>query len=723
MVPEAGSDLTRSDHLGSIAGSDPTRSGPSAFYSVPVWVWLAAIVVVSAAFRTALGRGIVAPFIMVDEVIWSEVARGLADAGEPLLRGEPDPGYSVVYPLLLSPVYAIFDSLPDAYAGVKAVNAVVMSLAAVPTFFLARRVVKDGLALFAALLAVALPSLAYTGTVMTENLFYPLFLVVALVLVLVLERPIAGRVVLLFALLALAFATRVQAVALLPAVLLAPLLLAIFERRGVRSTVARFRWLYGVAAGLSVATLAAQLVGGRSAQDLLGAYSPVDEAGYAVGEALRYLWWHVAELSLYVLVIPLAATIVLVGRARSLDGRLQSFLAATVSMTVCLIPVVAAFASRFSDRIEERNLFYMAPLFCIALLAWVERGAPRPRILAGAAAIVSALLVVAIPLDRFLTTSAITDTLMLLPLWSLQDRIGEDWITPASVALGGALAAAFLFVPRRFAIALPLLVLGLWVLAIRPIWWGTHGFERFSRGALFQGIRTAERDWVDRALPRAGQAAFLWTGRTDRLTVNETEFFNRRVGPVYYVTYPTPGGLPETRVRIDQRTGRVTLPDGSPVRDGFLLADSSFEPDGTPLASDTGWGVTLWRVNPPLVSAARIDGLYPNDTWSRKTVSYLRRRCAPGRLSVSLSSDPSLFSKPQTIVARSNGVVIGRVRVRPEGRAVLSVPVVPLPGTSDCRVVYTVTPTAVPAEVIGGDNTDPRELGAHFNRFVYRPSP
>ena len=695
----------------------------SAFRRIPAWAWLVAIVVGSAIFRAVLGRGIVAPFIMVDEIIWSEVARGFADAGEPLLRDQPDPGYSIVYPLLISPVYAVFESLPDAYAALKILNAAVMSLAAVPAYFLARRVVRDGLALLAALLAVALPSLAYTGTVMTENLFYPLFLVVALVLVLVLEQPLAGRVVLLFALLGLAFATRVQAVALVPAVLVAPIVLAVFERRALGSTFSRFRWLYGVAAGLVLAALAARLVGGQSPRELLGSYSPVGEASYETGEVLRYLWWHVAELSLYLLVIPLAATIVLVGRARMLDGRLQAFLAATVSVTVCLVPVVAAFASRFSDRIEERNVFYVAPLFCIALLAWVERDAPRPRALATVAAVVSGLLVVAIPFDRFLTTSAITDTLMLLPLWSLQDRIGSGWITPATLALGAGLAAAFLLVPRRFAIALPLLVLGLWVLAVRPIWWGTHGFERFSRGALFQGIRTADRDWVDRALPKDGQAAFLWTGRTDRLTVNQTEFFNRGVGPVYYVTDPTPGGLPETRVRIDPKTGRVTLPDREPVRDRFLLADSSFEPDGRALARDKGWGVTLWSVNPPLVSAVRIDGLYPNDTWSGRTVTYVRRRCVPGRLSVALSSDPSLFVEPQTVVARSNGAVVGRVRLQPEGRVVLSVPVKPIPGTSDCRVVYAVTPTAVPAEVTGGANADPRELGAHFNRFVYRPTP
>jgi 4-amino-4-deoxy-L-arabinose transferase-like glycosyltransferase len=667
-----------------------------------------------------LARGIVAPFVMVDEVIWSELARGIADAGKPLVRDQPSPGYSPVYPLVISPVYALFHELPTAYTAVKTLNAALMSLAALPAFFLARRVVGDGLALLAALLTVAIPSLAYTGTVMTENAFYPLFLVFALVLVLLLERPTAGRAVLLLALLGVAFETRVQAVALAPAALLAPLVLAIFERRSVRATVSRFRWLYGLVVAAGAVALVGLLATGRTPTDLLGAYSPVGERSYDVGQALRYLWWHLAELSLYVLVIPLAATIVLVARARSLDARLQAFLAATVALTACVVPVVAVFASEFSDRIEERNLFYVVPLLCIALLAWVERGAPRPRALAGAAAAVSALLVVAIPFDRFLTTSAITDTLMLLPFWSLQDRVGESWVVPIAALAAAALAATFLFVPRRYAVALPLLVLGLWVLALRPIWWGTHGFERFSRGALFQGIRTADRDWIDSALPDGATAGFLWTGRTDRLTVNENEFFNRAVGPVYYVTDPTPGGLPETRVRIDPRTGRVTLPDGKPVLDRYLLADSSFEPDGTPVARDRGWGVTLWRVYPPLVSATRITGLYPNDTWSGPTVTYLRRRCSPGRVSVSLSSDPGLFLDPQTIVARSNGTVVGRVRLRPEGRAVLSVPVRPIPGTRECRVVYTVTPTAVPAEVTGGGNPDPRELGAHFNLFVYR---
>jgi hypothetical protein len=59
----------------------------------------------------------------------------------------------------------LFHNLVDAYAAVKTVEQRpdVARLPS-PAFFLARRVVRDGYALLAALLAVAVPSLAYTGT-------------------------------------------------------------------------------------------------------------------------------------------------------------------------------------------------------------------------------------------------------------------------------------------------------------------------------------------------------------------------------------------------------------------------------------------------------------------------------------------------------------------------------------------------------------------------------
>jgi hypothetical protein len=48
-----------------------------ALRNIPSWAWLTAIVAVSTAFRAVLARDIVAPFIFVDEVIWSELGRGI----------------------------------------------------------------------------------------------------------------------------------------------------------------------------------------------------------------------------------------------------------------------------------------------------------------------------------------------------------------------------------------------------------------------------------------------------------------------------------------------------------------------------------------------------------------------------------------------------------------------------------------------------------------------
>ena len=161
---------------------------------VPAWAWLVALVLASSAVRAWLARDMQGPFIMVDELYYSELARSIADSGELLIRGVPSSGYGgVVYPALISPAYAIFDRLTDAYTAVKTLNALVMSLAAVPAYLLARRVVGTGISLLAAVLAVSLPSLVYTGSVMTENAFYPVFLVVALLFTLVLESPTTIR--------------------------------------------------------------------------------------------------------------------------------------------------------------------------------------------------------------------------------------------------------------------------------------------------------------------------------------------------------------------------------------------------------------------------------------------------------------------------------------------------------------------------------------------------
>jgi hypothetical protein len=476
---------------------------------VPAWAWVTGLVVVSTVVRIAIGRRMAAPWIMVDELVYSELAKSLAETGRFGWRGEPINAYGPVYPLLLSPAYVIHEAVPAAYAAMKAMNALLMTLAVVPTYALARRVVSVPLALLAALLAVSVPSMLYTGTLMTENAFYPAFLAAALALVLVLERPTPLRQGLLLGAVLLAFATRVQAIALVPAIVTAPLLLAWLDRRGWRSLGA-YRLLWTVLGAGTALVLAVQLARGRSPKAVLGAYEAAGDYDYAVGPVLRWLGYHVAGLDLYLGVVPFAAFLLLLALGRRLDRPLQALVAATAALSFWLLLEVAAFASLPTvERIEERNMFYVAPLFFVALLAWIERGAARPRTFALAAAGAAAVLPALIPYTRLIGVSAQSDTLALLPWWWLQDHVitlGQVWI--AALALGLGLGAAFVLVPLRYALALPGLVLALYAVSLPAIENGRHGVRMASLGALFQGITTGQPDWIDRAAGRDAEVAF-----------------------------------------------------------------------------------------------------------------------------------------------------------------------------------------------------------------------
>jgi hypothetical protein len=686
--------------------------------AVPAWAALTTIVILSFAVRAWLARGMLGPFIMVDELIYSEMAKSFASDLSFAVRGIPVRGYGAVYPILISPAYALFDRIPDVYATLKTINSLVMSLAAVPAYLIARRVVGKWLALLAALLTVVVPSMVYTATVMTENAYYPVFLLAALALVALLERPTAPNHVLFFAAFGLAYLTRSQAIVVAAAAVTAPILLALFQRGGFRATMWAYRWLYATFIGGALLVVVAQTARGMPLSSLLGSYAViVTDGDYDLGKAVHFVLYHAAELDLYLGVIPVAAAIVLTARARFLDRALQVLLAATIALAFWTLVVVGTFASHFADRIQERNTFALAPLFVILLLAWIDRGAQRPVVVASAAAAAAALLILAIPFDRFVTTSAVSDTLMLLPWWAIQLHWHITWLGWLAFLGGVVFAAAFLFLPRRAALALPLIVLVYWLVAAKPIWYGPYpyGVKQAGAGALFQGIRGAKRDWIDSAVPGDATVAVLWTSRSDRFTVNQNEFFNRSVGQVYYTVRPTDGGVAELPVAVDRRTGAVRVADGSAVRPGYILTDGSVDPDATPVAHDPALGMTVWKVNGPLILAkTRVTGLYPDDTWSGPRVTWSREHCRGGSLTVSLSGDAQLFPDGNTVSTPSGA----SVHVVPNKAASLRVPLTSRAGR--CVVVFDVAPTAVPSEVIPGSKDD-RELGAHFNAFAYRP--
>src|SRR5439155_25518571 len=142
--------------------------GPRLRVAGPLWLWLAGLYAVSVVVQLTLGLRVKSPWIMVDELVYSDMARSFAATGHFLIRGE-HANYGFVYPFLLSPAYALFGAMSDVYAWSRVINAVAMSSAVFPAYLLARRVVRVPAALAAAALAVALPSMAYVGTLMTEN--------------------------------------------------------------------------------------------------------------------------------------------------------------------------------------------------------------------------------------------------------------------------------------------------------------------------------------------------------------------------------------------------------------------------------------------------------------------------------------------------------------------------------------------------------------------------
>jgi hypothetical protein len=686
---------------------------------VPVWLWLGAVVVCSVGVRLALGHQVVAPWIMVDELVYSELAKSFAATGHFDIRGVPSNGYGFVYPALIAPAWRLFGAMPTVYGAAKAINAVVMSLAAVPAYFLARRLLSTGLALVAAVLTVLVPSMLYTGTLMTENAFYPLFLVVCLALVATLQRPTAARQVGLLALCGLAYATRQQAIALLPAVAVAPALHGLIER-DVRRRSRAWLPLYAILAAGAVVVLAATVARGRSPLTLLGAYRAATSVPYSARSVLHYLLWHVAELDLYVGVIPFAALLALWLAPRAASPAARAFAAATFPVTLFLLVEVALFASTQSERIEERNTFYLAPFALVALVGLAERDVvPRAWRALVPAALAAGALPAAIPFSRFVNPSAVSDTFALLPWWWVQDR-GIHFDTLRLVALGAGLAAAALFVlvPRRFALVLPLLVAAYFGLTTAVVQNGRHGIRQAAVGKLWAGIKVAHPDWVDRAVGRAADVTQIWAG-VDVESVWENEFFNRSIRRVVHVGDHPDDVLPATEVR-ERSDGVLVRADGSPLRVRYALVPSAPTVAGRTVASDQGTGLRLVRVDGPVVVLTKVSGLYPGDVWSRRRVTYTHRRCGGGYVSVVLQEDQSLFTTDQVVTATAGGKVVGQIRVPPDGEPHrFLVPLASAPGRL-CTASFTVAKLRVPAQVEPG-SSDTRPLGIRFLSFDYLP--
>jgi hypothetical protein len=561
-----------------------------------VLLWLAAIFAVSAALRILLASEIRGPFIFLDELAYARMAQSLAQNGHLALFDKAGVSYAPLYAVVLTPIYALHASAPAAYHWIKVVNAVLMSLSVFPIYGIARYVLPRRLALLAAALLALAPLMYYTTLAMSENLAYPLFLAAVWALLATVRTPSARADAVFLVALAAACLARIQFVALFPAALTAVVLASLLAPRtesagriGSATRSLRRHWLVlGCIAVVLVAPVAWALTG-AGAHQAIGRYANVLHAGVpSPWRILESAAQHLSELDYAVGVIPFVGTLVAAYAfwRHSSGAGARAFASVGVAVTIWLILLVSYDDVVFPPgselpRIHERYLFYVVPLFLIALLAAARLPAAKaPAAVYGAAAVAATLLPAAIPFGKVVNNTIVADTFGL----QIFARSGPGPIfavhhaTRTAVLVAALLGIVAVVVRRR----LPALVIAVLVVFLL--------FSAVVRSRIGPAANGAPRitlpahhDWVDRVVRPTGDVVLVAGPGTRRLAVLETAFYNLSIKRLYYLCKPAAeADFGEDKLSVDSE-GNLREAAG-PVRAPYAVVPARFPIRGRVLA-------------------------------------------------------------------------------------------------------------------------------------------
>jgi hypothetical protein len=594
------------------------------------------VVLVGATVRFAIASRIASPQLLCDEFIYGDVAKNVALHGRLELRDQPWGG-SLLYPAAIAPSW-FADSMATTFAAVKAVNVALMTLAVVPLYLWARRLVSPAWSLLPVVLYLLIPGFMFTGMLMSENAFVLTYVLACFAIALALETPTIPRQLLALAAIGLACAARIQGLVLLAVLVTAIVAVAVLETRSRRDS----SWLRTLEGNLtpfwfSGAALAAACVAYAGYTALksipltsgLGAYKAVGLSAYSLGDVSHWTLLHLADLGIATAVVPVSALIVLLIRAFGglAETRAErAFLAVTFAAVTWTTVQVGFFASSFAYWIVERYLFYVTPLLFLALAVWLDRGLPRPRVATAAAVIVPFGLLLKVPMEILISHTGAYNTLQLASLYEVFVRGGVDAVRV--VLLGGAALAVLLFAlaPRRLtAIVAPAIVAG--VLGA-----GSYFvFKNIEPQATALGNAAGpDPSWIEHAIGRGSEAAFLYRpGANAEVwqsseTMLLTQFWNPNVQTVYNLGTPELCQLPENSATIQRTTGRIS---GTWNRafPRYVVASRDLLPVGKRLATGgtPNSPLALYEVDPPLRIAASVEGVYGDD-WMGSDAAYNR---------------------------------------------------------------------------------------------------
>jgi hypothetical protein len=515
--------------------------------------------------------------VMTDELQVVRLAESIATRFSPIpsIHGAYYGALSQLYPLLIAPFFGAM-SAPSAARAAHLLNTLLLPSAAIPAFLLARSVTGSRAAAVAAgALTAVTPWLVLTSTLLTENAAYPAFAWAVFLCHRTMAAPTARHDAGALGGLALAFFARTQLLVVAVALPLAVVCheLGFARTEGVRAKAALRRipathpvlvGVYAVAllgaAGLAALGSLAATVGNYAVpfqSDLLpdgiwsSAVAHLDQVivGCSVVPFLLALAWAVAAL-----VRP--------------DGKHAHAFAVLFVLLVPLLTLeVASFDLRFTPEafIQDRYLFYLAPLFAVgAAAALTQRTSFRLRAIVFAAA-----AVVGFALLRYANYRDDTIIFWASPAAAFHPALAhaakfvagsaETWISFAGAVLSGMLLFLARDRPR-----LAVLTAGT-VLAVLGAGQAGYVFERFADPAQHRPpLLRADRNWIDEAVPAGSSVALVPSAHDTPGYWWEAELWNKRVDRVLRVNGgPTFSPFPADDVSVQFRSGVLRGPESS----------------------------------------------------------------------------------------------------------------------------------------------------------------
>ena len=419
MTPLTNSSLTP-------PGAEAERDGAPAAerrWAVVVLVWLAlAVLLVLVQLRRQT------PTVFLDELVLGRVAENIGRGAGETFQGLPSNTPSI-YPYVVAPAWALLDGAA-AYRLALGINALLMTSVVLPAYGLAALVAPHRRALFAAACAALVPAMVWAGMLMTEAVAYPLTAWTLWAMVAALRRPTLARTALVGVLIVAAYLVRAQLIALGGVFVLA---VALEVLRGGRAELAlrarRHRVVLAAAcaggAGLGALLLFSPRSLGNYGCAVAGAPSPGELAGPLVDYVGTMF---VATLGLP----PIALAALAARRANWRSEPLAPLLCVGIATVATLLVVAAWTAVTVSPELQERYVFYPAPVLLALLCALPGRASARAVALVAIAA--TAYAVALFPGFADVTGEVVVDRLGL-------PGVAGDVLGSRAVLWGGLFAA------------------------------------------------------------------------------------------------------------------------------------------------------------------------------------------------------------------------------------------------------------------------------------------